>query len=194
MPDYKNAAVTIAMVSLGALFSRLIEHLLDGEVSKKSYSPSNQEDSTDRIAHEIVHFDEDGELSSNRTSRPRASTSAHDHIDVVDFGTLTSMDIATGFYIIREWEFTKYKFNEREREIAGMLMDGLSNKQIAKKACLGESSVKYHISSIFRKTSLKNRNDFGSLIKRGMQKSTRQWSSRSEMNKELELLKNRRVR
>lgn len=105
------------------------------------------------------------------------------------FGIVTTRDIVMGFDIIREWEFSKYGFNQKEREIARMILDGLSNDQIAMNVCLGISAVKYHIKSIFRKASLKKRSEFGSLMKRGMTSSTRQWSSRREMSREFELLK-----
>lgn len=195
MPNYKDTTVTIAIVSLGALCYSLLKHLLDIEKRKDTERDRMPDGNSDRTMHEIVRLDEDALNASAMSTCSDArdcDQSAERYVEHESFGPLTSTDIAIGFYIIREWEFTKYEFNGREREIARMMMDGMSNKQIAVKVCLGESSVKYHISSIFRKTSLKNRKDFGTLIKRGMQRSTRQWASRREMNKELELLRNRK--
>ncbi len=47
--------------------------------------------------------------------------------------------------------------SKREREIAGLLADGLSNKQIARRLFLALPTVKDHVHRILHKTNLPNR-------------------------------------
>lgn len=46
---------------------------------------------------------------------------------------------------------------EREREVVRAVADGLGNAQIAKDLCMGEGTVRNHISSILAKLGLRNR-------------------------------------
>ncbi|MBR3735603.1 MAG: response regulator transcription factor, partial [Lachnospiraceae bacterium] len=46
---------------------------------------------------------------------------------------------------------------EREREIASLLVEGLSNRQIADKLFISEGTVKNYISSIYDKTGIHDR-------------------------------------
>ncbi|MES9894143.1 MAG: response regulator transcription factor [Candidatus Thiodiazotropha endolucinida] len=61
-------------------------------------------------------------------------------------------------------ESTLSKLTDREREIAQLVGSGDSNKVIAKKLDITERTVKAHLSSIFRKTSTKDRLQLGLLI------------------------------
>ncbi|MGD8911218.1 MAG: response regulator transcription factor [Candidatus Thiodiazotropha sp.] len=56
------------------------------------------------------------------------------------------------------------KLSDREREIAQLVGAGDSNKVIAKKLDITERTVKAHLSSIFRKTTTKDRLQLGLLI------------------------------
>ena len=47
--------------------------------------------------------------------------------------------------------------SEREREVAGHLLNGDTNKQIADRLCIAESTVKKHIHSIFGKLDISSR-------------------------------------
>jgi DNA-binding NarL/FixJ family response regulator len=45
----------------------------------------------------------------------------------------------------------------REREVAALIADGLSNKQIARRLCLTVGTVKHYVHRILEKTGLDNR-------------------------------------
>ena len=49
------------------------------------------------------------------------------------------------------------ELTDREREIASLLVEGLSNKQIADKLFISEGTVKNYISSIYDKTGIHDR-------------------------------------
>ncbi|MBR1673708.1 MAG: response regulator transcription factor [Eubacterium sp.] len=49
------------------------------------------------------------------------------------------------------------ELTEREKEIAGLIADGLSNRQIADKLYISEGTVKNYISSIYDKTGIHDR-------------------------------------
>jgi DNA-binding NarL/FixJ family response regulator len=49
------------------------------------------------------------------------------------------------------------EMTEREREIAGLLAEGLTNRQIADKLYISEGTVKNYISSIYDKTGIHDR-------------------------------------
>jgi two-component system nitrate/nitrite response regulator NarL len=47
----------------------------------------------------------------------------------------------------------------REREIAGVVAQGLSNSQIARQLCIAEGTVKVHLAKIFEKLAIANRTE-----------------------------------
>jgi len=49
------------------------------------------------------------------------------------------------------------RLSRREREVASLIADGLSNKQIAARLCLALPTVKDHVHHILAKTGLANR-------------------------------------
>jgi len=51
----------------------------------------------------------------------------------------------------------KNKLTEREKEIINLVMEGLSNKQIAKRLFITERTVKSHLGNIFNKVGINNR-------------------------------------
>lgn len=53
----------------------------------------------------------------------------------------------------------KYNFTNREKEIVLLLVKGVSNKEIAEKLFITESTVKFHIGNIFEKTEVKKRTE-----------------------------------
>lgn len=55
---------------------------------------------------------------------------------------------------------------ERERELAGFISDGLSNKQIAEKSGITERTVKAHLNNIFKKVDVSSRVQLALLIEK----------------------------
>ncbi len=55
----------------------------------------------------------------------------------------------------------KYGFTRREEEIARFLSEGRSNGEIADELRLSESTVRFHVSNILKKTGMKDRNEVG---------------------------------
>jgi two-component system nitrate/nitrite response regulator NarP len=53
-----------------------------------------------------------------------------------------------------QWSGT---LSPREREVARLVVAGLSNKEVARKLCLAEGTVKLHLHKIFQKLGAKNR-------------------------------------
>lgn len=53
----------------------------------------------------------------------------------------------------------EYHLTERERELLGLLVDGLSNSEIADRLTISLSTVKFHISSILNKLSVGTRTE-----------------------------------
>lgn len=52
---------------------------------------------------------------------------------------------------------TKSRLSEREIEIARLIAEGSTNKQIAKKLFIAESTVKVHVKNVLKKLELRNR-------------------------------------
>ena len=53
--------------------------------------------------------------------------------------------------------WTEYHLSERERQVLMLLSDGLSNRAIAKRLFLSETTVKSHLMTIYRKLGVTNR-------------------------------------
>lgn len=49
------------------------------------------------------------------------------------------------------------ELTEREREVVGLLAEGLSNKQIARRLFLSEATVKTHLVHVYEKLGTDNR-------------------------------------
>jgi diguanylate cyclase (GGDEF)-like protein len=64
----------------------------------------------------------------------------------------------------------KYSFTYREKEIALLLLSGKSNIEIASALYIGLSTVKKHISSIFRKMDVKSRTELVSKLNHEVEK------------------------
>ncbi|WP_089957720.1 response regulator transcription factor [Lentzea xinjiangensis] len=52
---------------------------------------------------------------------------------------------------------TRWKFTGRERQVAGLLIGGLSNRRIARSLTISERTVKNHLHSIFCKMGVSDR-------------------------------------
>ena len=53
----------------------------------------------------------------------------------------------------------KYNLTIRENEIVVKILEGDSNKSIANKLFISESTVKFHVANIFAKTDVKKRTE-----------------------------------
>ena len=75
-----------------------------------------------------------------------------------DTGATSSINIVHKDLEERLQELVKQKgLTRREKEVAGLIYQGKSNKEIAEMLFLSESTVKTHIYNIFRKLDVKNR-------------------------------------
>ncbi|GHV91284.1 hypothetical protein AGMMS50268_17870 [Spirochaetia bacterium] len=59
----------------------------------------------------------------------------------------------------REAVFTAHGLTEREQEVAHLIVEGLSNTEIAGRLFLSESSVGFHITNIYRKFALEGKSN-----------------------------------
>ncbi len=59
-----------------------------------------------------------------------------------------------------ERQCASYGLTAREREVAGLMLAGLSNREIGKRLYVSEATVKTHILNIYRKLAVKNRVQF----------------------------------
>ena len=59
----------------------------------------------------------------------------------------------------------QYGISDREAEIVGLLIEGLSNQQIAKQLYISPNTVKTHIKNIYTKVGVNNRLQLFSLLK-----------------------------
>ena len=55
---------------------------------------------------------------------------------------------------------------ERERQIASLIAEGMSNKNIARKARISEGTVKIHLHNIYQKLGIANRTTLATLAQR----------------------------
>ena len=53
--------------------------------------------------------------------------------------------------------FDKYRLTAKEREVVGLILDDLSDEEIANKLSISRATLKTHIYNIYRKTNVKNR-------------------------------------
>jgi DNA-binding NarL/FixJ family response regulator len=54
-------------------------------------------------------------------------------------------------------ERPKFRLTPRERQVVAAVVDGLTNKDIARRFTLSEDTIKHHLSSIFDKVGVSNR-------------------------------------
>jgi DNA-binding CsgD family transcriptional regulator len=78
------------------------------------------------------------------------------------------------------------KFTEREIEVTKLLLDGNSNKQIALRLGISESTVEYHLKNIYRKLQVNSRTEAVLRLGKSIGKdiSSELWKSTVEINGE----------
>ncbi|MBI9101584.1 MAG: helix-turn-helix transcriptional regulator [Spirochaetales bacterium] len=65
---------------------------------------------------------------------------------------------------ISSYFFENYGISKRERDVVELVLEGDSNQQIGEKLFISEKTVENHLTSIFRKTNIKNRIELFRLI------------------------------
>jgi DNA-binding CsgD family transcriptional regulator len=61
----------------------------------------------------------------------------------------------------------EFGITRREKEIFGLIAQGCSNREIARKLDISEDTVRNHLHSVFQKTGVKNRNGLAGLLSAG---------------------------
>jgi DNA-binding CsgD family transcriptional regulator len=59
----------------------------------------------------------------------------------------------------------KYSLSAREREVFRFVVQGYSNLEISTSLYISESTVKYHVGNIFKKTACSNRTDLAVMFR-----------------------------
>lgn len=103
-------------------------------------------------------------------------------------GRLFAWDIANGYKTLMEMEFRSYHLSPLEKQVARCMLENDSNQAIGKKLLISESTVKYHVRNIYRKTASSGRSTFTHMIHEGMENSTHSWRSRRDLELEMESL------
>ena len=71
------------------------------------------------------------------------------------------LEVASGaFFIVMEKKFLEWRLSKAEREVALFTIRGFPNSEIATIRCKSEATIKSQISSIFKKSNVKNRAEF----------------------------------
>ncbi|RIX51590.1 LuxR family transcriptional regulator [Paenibacillus nanensis] len=58
---------------------------------------------------------------------------------------------------IREYSYESHGLTEREREVVSLVVEGLSNADIASRLFVTEATVKKHLRTVYKKINVKNR-------------------------------------
>lgn len=104
-------------------------------------------------AEGVKHRDYDGETPTSYYVLDTRGNKIHDY--------LNKMIASFGMPVEEEPDYGQSAgmqvLSAREQEVAKLLMGGGSNREIARKLYLSESTVKKHVTNIFRKLEIKNR-------------------------------------
>ena len=95
-------------------------------------------------------------LISNRQSR-RQNGGAADADDGAEGGQTTATDVGPNKRVLQAEGSYASRLSARQQSILGCLVQGDSNKAIARKMALAEATVKVHIKAILRKVRVRNR-------------------------------------
>ncbi len=151
-------------LDLGYRFSEAYEHagIFQGETICK------KKDGTvvDCVVTNIPLFDIDGAMVSVismlrdiSVERKRAGELSH-LVNRMASMSLELANLANSAEQGREMDFSVFGFTVRQTEVACLLVAGHSSKEIGFKLSLSESTVKNHLSGMFRKLGISSRVDF----------------------------------
>lgn len=187
MNDEGSISANAAVRSFGSLFAlackmkgtfRKALHGLDGDESGQLHGPglSTPHASSQEATTDISSFD----TSISHALCPylralRNQTYALEKIDVPDTAesleALPAAQIIEGFRALQDREFAKHRLTGREADVARLILEGQSNRTIAKALFITESCVKFHINNILRKIGGHSRRDLFAIIRIGMEGS-----------------------
>lgn len=103
-------------------------------------------------------------------------------------GRLFAWDISNGYKTLLEMEFRSYHLSPLEKQVARCILSNDTNHAIGEKLLMSESTVKYHVRNIYRKTASNGRSSFAHMIYDGIESSTHSWRSRRDLELEMETL------
>ena len=100
-------------------------------------------------------------------------------------GNLAAADIMNCCKVLTEMEFRNYHLSDTEKSIAMCILASDTNSSIAKKLYLSDSTIKYHIRNIYKKTKCNDRNTFIKLILSGISNSKHTWHDRVDIDRDM---------
>lgn len=103
-------------------------------------------------------------------------------------GRLFAQDVSNGYKTLLEMELRSYHLSPMEKRVAKQLLVNRSNQDIGRELLVSESTVKYHVRNIYKKTQSKGRSGFTSMMHNGIERSTHSWGSRRDLELEMESL------
>jgi DNA-binding CsgD family transcriptional regulator len=112
--------------------------------------------------------------SSGRVLRVGAEQAGHNVLDTLDPGLILAAAtlLAAGYALDRERESTRDpsaplpRLSVRERQVAELLVDGASNKVVARALDISVHTAKFHVTAILEKLGARNRADAVAIILR----------------------------
>jgi DNA-binding NarL/FixJ family response regulator len=78
-------------------------------------------------------------------------------VEVVQRGELAAPRQLLGYFFSQNENPKLGDLTARQREILEMVVEGLSNAQIARRLYLSESTIKQHLGAVYRKLGVRNR-------------------------------------
>ncbi|MBN1411652.1 MAG: substrate-binding domain-containing protein [Spirochaetales bacterium] len=87
-------------------------------------------------------------------------------VEGVRWNAISLKPVISSFIAPDDRFFTDYEFTKREKEVIMLLMEGLRIREIAKKMCITESTVKGHLNQIYTRANVANKEGFFELIQK----------------------------
>lgn len=102
----------------------------------------------------------------SRVTSPRTSSIPHIPAATAKPRVPSASDTVKRYYTMQLEELTKYGLSHTEQRIAALILHGETNKMIAGKMHLAESTIKKHVQRILSKTGTTNRKELNHVIKK----------------------------